>query len=108
MSSYDGTSTDTPSGSVTDNAYVSRPGHKDEEVPVQADEEIVEDPIDETTADSDAQLERDDKEAVDTSNIIGSRTRGAKPDNGSYREPGDEEGLPVEDGTSSADVKVPE
>ena len=44
---------------------------------------------------------RDDNEAIDQSNIIGERTRGAKP-SGGYREPGDEEGLPgPEDGTSS-------
>ena len=47
-------------------------------------------------------IERDDAEAIDESNIIGGgRTRGAKP-SGTYREPGDEEGLPgPEDGTSS-------
>ena len=44
---------------------------------------------------------RDDNEAIDQSNIIDERTRGAKP-SGGYREPGDEEGLPgPEDGTSS-------
>lgn len=40
-------------------------------------------------------LERDDAEAIDKSNIISSRTRGAQP-SGDYREPGDEEG--IEDG----------
>lgn len=35
----------------------------------------------------------DDKDAIDESNVIDERTRGAKPA-GSYREPGDEEGLP--------------
>jgi hypothetical protein len=49
----------------------------------------------------------DDKEAIDSSNIIkGGKqqrtTRGAKPVS-SYREPGDEEGLPENDGTSSVD-----
>ena len=37
------------------NEYVSRQGDKSE-IPVQADESKVEDPIDETTANSDAQL----------------------------------------------------
>jgi hypothetical protein len=37
--------------------------------------------------------ERDDKEAIDKSNIIDDRTRGAKPV-ATYREPGDTEGLP--------------
>ena len=44
---------------------------------------------------------RDDSDAIDQSNIIEGRTRGAAP-SGGYREPGDEEGLPgPEDGTSS-------
>jgi hypothetical protein len=42
--------------------------------------------------------ERDDKDAIDQSNILDERTRGAVK---SYAEPGDEEGLPgPEDGTS--------
>jgi len=36
---------------------------------------------------------KDDNEAIDQSNIIGERTRGAKP-SGGYTEPGDDEGLP--------------
>ena len=45
---------------------------------------------------------RDDVDAIDQSNIVGGRTRGAKP-SGGYREPGDEEGLPgPDDGTSRA------
>jgi hypothetical protein len=73
--------------------------------------------VDAATADSDAQLgtslgcnncwpiaiannsgetERDDNEAIDKSNIVDGRTRGAKPDGGSYREPGDDEALPSE------------
>ncbi|KAI3391450.1 hypothetical protein diail_7339 [Diaporthe ilicicola] len=63
-------------------------------VPVQDDSVPVEEGVDAATADSDAQLERDDNEAIDTSNIVQERTRGAKPEPGSYREPGDEEGLP--------------
>lgn len=43
---------------------------------------------------------KDDSDAIDESNIIGGRTRGAKPAGG-YKEPGDEEGLPSADGTSS-------
>lgn len=47
-------------------------------------------------------IERDDKEAIDKSNIIkGDRTRHAKPV-GTYKEPGDEEGLPGPDDGSSA------
>ena len=46
-------------------------------------------------------LARDDTEAIDKSNIIDQRTRGATK-KGAYREPGDEEGLPgPDDGTSA-------
>ncbi|KAI6082474.1 hypothetical protein F4821DRAFT_246996 [Hypoxylon rubiginosum] len=105
MSSYEN---EAPSGAVADDSYVSRPGHKNEEVPVQSDREVVEDPIDENVADSDLQLGRDEKDAIDTSNIIDDRTRHAKPVTGTYRQPGDDEGLPDDDGTSSADVKSSE
>ena len=45
--------------------------------------------------------EADDKNAIDQSNIISERTRGAAKSAGTYQEPGDEEGLPgPEDGTS--------
>jgi hypothetical protein len=46
-------------------------------------------------------IARDDTEAIDQSNIIDERTRGAGK-SGMYREPGDEEGLPgPDDGTSA-------
>jgi len=90
---------DIPSGDVQDNDYKSRPGQST--IPVQSDDAPVEDPVDPETADSDEQLERDDKEAIDKSNIIDERTRGAAKSDGAYREPGDEEGLPSDDGTSS-------
>lgn len=45
--------------------------------------------------------ERDEKDAIDKSNIIEERTRGAAQPGGTYQEPGDEEGLPADDGTSS-------
>ena len=51
---------------------------------------------------ADVAAAKDDSDAIDQSNIIGGRTRGAKPSGGKYTEPGDEEGLPgAEDGTSS-------
>ena len=60
-----------------------------ESVPVVGDNAKVEDPIDATGADSDRQLERDEKEAIDPSNIVkGSRS---KPAPGSLREPSDED-----------------
>ncbi|KAL8769996.1 MAG: hypothetical protein Q9209_004243 [Squamulea sp. 1 TL-2023] len=95
----DVTSGDVPSGVKIDNDYASRTGQS--EIPVQKDEAPIEDPIDPATADSDQALAQDDKDAIDQSNIIGGRTRGAKP-SGGYTEPGDEEGLPgPEDGTSA-------
>ncbi|ETS84584.1 hypothetical protein PFICI_02609 [Pestalotiopsis fici W106-1] len=92
MSSYEN---EVPS----DNSYVSRPGHKNEALGVVSDETKIEDPVDSRTADSDEQLERDDKEAINKDNIINERTRHAKPE-GSYQEPGDEEGLPTDSGRS--------
>ncbi|KAF4306550.1 hypothetical protein GTA08_BOTSDO05566 [Botryosphaeria dothidea] len=89
-----------PAGDAGDNDYASRTGQY--QIPVQKDEAPVEDPIDPNTADSDEQLTRDDKDAIDESNIISDRTRGAAKKAGTYAEPGDEEGLPgAEDGTSA-------
>jgi len=108
-----------PTGEFQDNEYQSRTGQS--EIPVQTDDKPVEDPIDPDTADSDAQLgmstcvsfhipqhftnsftEADEKNAIDQSNIIDERTRGATKSSGTYQEPGDEEGLPgPEDGTSA-------
>ncbi|KAF2727429.1 hypothetical protein EJ04DRAFT_451347 [Polyplosphaeria fusca] len=89
-----------PSGEVADNDYASRTGQST--IPVQKDEAPVEDPIDPAKADSDEQLVQDDKEAIDSDNIIDSRTRGATKQAGTYAEPGDDEGLPgPEDGTSA-------
>ncbi|KAG4032458.1 hypothetical protein MFRU_007g03600 [Monilinia fructicola] len=92
---------DIPQGIPADNDYVSRPGHKQEPIPVQSDGATIEDPIDADTANSDAQLERDDKEAIDKDNIIDSKTRGAAKSAETYREPEDEEGLPTNNGTSA-------
>ena len=47
---------DIPQGDAQDNDYVSRTGQKDANVPVQSDNDAIEDPIDGATADSDAQL----------------------------------------------------
>ncbi|KAG9257167.1 uncharacterized protein F5Z01DRAFT_671610 [Emericellopsis atlantica] len=92
----------TPAGDFQDNSYVSRPGNKSEPLPVQSDGDKIEDPVDENVADTDAQLERDDNEAIDRGNILNERTRGATKQTGTYREPGDDEGLPgSDDGTSS-------
>lgn len=44
-------------------------------------------------------IERDEKDAMDQSNIVEGRTRGAAKE--SYTEPGDEEGLPGPDNGTS-------
>lgn len=46
--------------------------------------------------DSNILLAKDENEAIDEENIIDERTRHAKPVQ-SYREPGDEEGLPTDE-----------
>ncbi|KAL1843708.1 hypothetical protein VTK73DRAFT_2787 [Phialemonium thermophilum] len=94
---------DAPSGEFHDDSY-AKMGGSEGPVPVQSDNAKVEDPIDSRTADSDAQLARDEDEAIDQSNILrGGRTRHAKPRQ-QYREPGDEEGMPPpDDGTSATD-----
>ncbi|RKU46263.1 hypothetical protein DL546_006483 [Coniochaeta pulveracea] len=89
-----------PSGIVADQSYTSS---DQDPVPVVKDDAGVEDPLhntDDQDANSDAQLERDDKEAIDESNIIDERTRGAKPIS-TYKEPGDTEGLPEDTGRSA-------
>ncbi|KNG46943.1 hypothetical protein DDE82_006356 [Stemphylium lycopersici] len=84
-------SSDIPNGNVTDNTYQSRTGQS--EIPVQKDEAPVESTEYDNGGDSDKQLERDEKDAIDSSNIIDERTRGATKQSGTYAEPGDEEGL---------------
>nr|POF13059.1 hypothetical protein CFP56_10207 [Quercus suber] len=88
-----------PAGNPVNDDYVSRPGQKDT-VPVQSDETPVNDPIDAETANSDKQLEADEAQAIDKSNIMDERTRGAAPSDDTYTEPGDREGLPENDGRS--------
>lgn len=105
--------------SANEDSYATSYATKDQQIPVQKDDEPVEDGIDASTADSDAQLrtshlhtlhecsrrvpadtptlERDDVEAIDESNIVDSRTRHAQPERGTYKEPGDTEGLPTDE-----------
>ncbi|KAF8446666.1 hypothetical protein BGX38DRAFT_1271040 [Terfezia claveryi] len=107
-----------PSGTVIDNSYAmdepagvaekhgTGPGGAigtDAVNPVIKDEDPVEDPIDPNTANSNEMLEQDEKEAINTENILGgSRTRYGGRKVAEYREPDDEEGMPPpEDGTSS-------
>jgi len=80
---------DVPPGQVEDDSYVTEQRDDNEPVPVQKDSDPVEGPIDDATADSDKQLDQDESEAIDKTNIIEERTRGAKPTD-SYQEPTDE------------------
>ncbi|TGO23778.1 hypothetical protein BPAE_0122g00340 [Botrytis paeoniae] len=73
-------SSEIPQGNPTDNDYVSRPGHKQDPIPV---------------------LKTADNVAVDKSNIIDDKTRHAAKSAETYREPGDNEGLPEDDGRSA-------
>lgn len=56
-----------------------------------------------TSTNADLCSVKDDDEAIDESNIVGGRTRGAKP-SGGYTEPGDDEGLPGPDDTGASAV----
>jgi hypothetical protein len=78
-----------PTGEFNDNDYANRTGD-DGAVPVVKDG-AVDEPYADGNADSDQQLERDDKDAIDESNIVDSRTRGATKKAGTYAEPGDDE-----------------
>ncbi|TEY41011.1 hypothetical protein BOTCAL_0408g00100 [Botryotinia calthae] len=77
-----------PQGNPTDNDYVSRPGHKHDPIQVQSDGA----PIEGETADN---------VPVAKSNIIDDKTRHAAKSAETYREPGDNEGLPKNDGRSA-------
>lgn len=77
-----------PTGEYKDDSYANNP--RDGAIPVVKDADM-EDTIDAATADSDAQLERDEADAIDRSNIVDERTRGAAKKAGTYTEPGDEE-----------------
>ncbi|KAH7400712.1 hypothetical protein DE146DRAFT_471350 [Phaeosphaeria sp. MPI-PUGE-AT-0046c] len=87
-----------------DNDYKSRTGQS--EIPVQSDEAGIESTEYDNGGDSDRQLEKDENDAIDRSNIIDERTRGATKKSGTYTEPGDEEEVDNltaggQDGTSS-------
>ncbi|KAF7868614.1 hypothetical protein EAF04_005145 [Stromatinia cepivora] len=76
-----------PEGDYKDDSYVSGSGAKEDPVQVQGDDA----PVEETA---------EDRVGIDESNIIDKKTRHAKPVE-SYREPGDEEGLPEDTGRSA-------
>lgn len=79
-----------------DDSYVSRTGQS--EVPVDSDNKDVKGGYEDAEqADSDAQLKKDDTDAIDSSNIIEERTRGASKN---YEEPSDDLDIP-NDGQSA-------
>ncbi|KAI0553481.1 hypothetical protein F4679DRAFT_580703 [Xylaria curta] len=90
MSNYSEDVSEAPTGAVNDNSYVNRRGDNGP-IDVVKDEAQIEDPVTAQDADSDQQLEKDDKDAIDESNIIKSRLRGNEPKPGAMAEPTDEE-----------------
>ncbi|KAL5120672.1 hypothetical protein ACEQ8H_001421 [Pleosporales sp. CAS-2024a] len=95
---------DIPTGDVVDNDYKSRTGQS--EIPVQSDDAAIEATEYDNGGDSDRQLEKDEADAIDKSNILNERTRGATKKAGTYTEPGDEVEVDVltaggHDGTSA-------
>ncbi|KAK3368395.1 hypothetical protein B0H63DRAFT_515016 [Podospora didyma] len=79
---------DAPDGQVNDPSYKTS---GNEAIPVIDDDDAVEDPIKPGAADSDKQLEQDEREAIDKSNIVKERTRHATKPKGTYAEPSDEQ-----------------
>ncbi|KAJ5798747.1 uncharacterized protein N7503_006252 [Penicillium pulvis] len=81
-----------------DNSYAGETNSSlKDQVPVQGDNEEIEDPIDSSYSNSDQQLAADENEAVDKSNILkGDRLRHAKPQTSNkYNEGPDEDDLPA-------------
>ncbi|OJJ82981.1 uncharacterized protein ASPGLDRAFT_437485 [Aspergillus glaucus CBS 516.65] len=92
-------------GNVYDSSYISdtRPELRDQ-LPVQADQADYDDPVQPPYSNSNQQLEEDENEAINKSNILkGDRTRHAKPQSANrYNEGPGEDDLPdyVRYGTS--------
>ncbi|KAL2145273.1 hypothetical protein VTI28DRAFT_7641 [Corynascus sepedonium] len=76
-----------PPGQVNDPSYKTSGTSS---VPVVDDDAHIDDPMQPGNADSDKQLEQDEREAIDKGNILKERTRKAKP-TGTYAEPSDEQ-----------------
>ncbi|KAJ6085858.1 hypothetical protein N7486_010139 [Penicillium sp. IBT 16267x] len=85
-------------GDFTDNSYAREPNPSlRNQVPVQKDDEGFEDPIQPPYSNSDQQLEEDENETRDKSNILkGDRLRHAKPQTSNkYNEGPDEDDIPA-------------
>ncbi|EEP81949.1 conserved hypothetical protein [Uncinocarpus reesii 1704] len=82
-------------GNAGDDSYAQMGTGRNEPIAVQSDSAKVEDPMKPFSANTDAQLAQDEREAIDKSNIMkGSRTRRAKPQGQGYSEGPDEDDLP--------------
>ncbi|KAJ5488040.1 hypothetical protein N7530_002340 [Penicillium desertorum] len=85
-------------GNVTDSSYAEEPNpNLRDKVPVQPDDQSYEDPMQPPYSNSDQQLEKDESEAIDKSNVLrGERLRHAKPRTANrYNEGPDENDLPA-------------
>ncbi|KAJ5659507.1 hypothetical protein N7507_005958 [Penicillium longicatenatum] len=86
-------------GAFTDSSYAkeTNPSLKGQ-VPVQGDNEQIEDPMQPPYSNSDQQLQEDENDALDKSNILrGDRLRHAKPQTSNkYNEGPGEDDLPAE------------
>jgi hypothetical protein len=122
---FDDTGGDVPSDEVKDNSYVFE--DEKEPIPVEPDDAPVEDPVQPPESNSDEELgnllhlheshtsnasvkirqatAQDEAEVVVDHKVIGERTRGATKPAGTYREPGDEEGLPAGNDTGRSNIK---
>ncbi|CAI7592152.1 unnamed protein product [Penicillium glandicola] len=86
-------------GSFTDNSYVNKTrSNLKDQVPVQRDNDQFDDPIQPPYSNSNQQLEQDEDEAIDKSNVLrGNRLRHAKPQTSNqYSEGPEEDDLPAE------------
>ncbi|KAG9236853.1 hypothetical protein BJ875DRAFT_455357 [Amylocarpus encephaloides] len=79
--------------------YISRPDQKGEAVPVISDDAKIKDPTAGKDMNSNAQLGRDFRDSIKEGIVVDEKTRGASV-KGGYKEPGDKEGLPENDGRS--------
>ncbi|CAG8898624.1 unnamed protein product [Penicillium egyptiacum] len=84
-------------GTITDTSYAAETNpYLTDKVPVQPDDQQFDDPMQPPYSNSDQQLERDESEAIDQSNVLkGERLRHAKPRTANkYNEGPDENDLP--------------
>ncbi|RDL34997.1 uncharacterized protein BP5553_06928 [Venustampulla echinocandica] len=88
-------------GNVTTNNDYVNPRQGGEPVPIIKDETEVDHPRERNKPNSSARLQDDDTEAINKGNILKGRTRHATKRSGTYTGPGDNEGIPDDNGRSS-------